>query len=93
MRLILAACLLLVPALATADNRTSDVQKMKTDDGARARKQNKNGVIDMGSESIEGTTGKGEGERIDIASFGKAASLISIRRDFIAEILKSAEDL
>ena len=93
MRFLLAAALLLVPALATADTRTPDAAKMKTDDCARARKQNKTCVIDMGTETLEGTAGKGDGERIDIIGFGKSASLIRIRRDFITEILKSAEDL
>jgi hypothetical protein len=93
MRFLLAATLLVVPALATADTRTPDAAQMKTDDCARARKQNKTCVIDMGTETLEGTTGKGEGERIDIIGFGKAESLVRIRRDFITEILKSAEDL
>jgi hypothetical protein len=93
MRFLLAAALLLVPALATADTRTPDAAKMKTDDCARARKQNKTCVIDMGTETLEGTVGKGDGERIDIIGFGTSASLIRIRRDFITEILKSAEDL
>ena len=90
MRFLLAA-VILVPSLALAD--TPDVQKMKTDDCARARRQNKTCVLDMGTETLEGTAGKNEGERVDIISFGKATSLIRIRRDFIAEIIKSAEDL
>lgn len=94
MRFFLAA-LLLVPAVSFADtkSRTPDARQMKTDDCARARKQNKTCVLDMGTETLEGTVGKGDGERIDIIGFGKSASLISIRRDFITEILKSAEDL
>jgi hypothetical protein len=92
MRFLLAA-LLFVPALARADHRTPDVHQMKTDDCARARKQNKTCVLDMGTETIEGTGVKGDGERVDLLSFGKATSLIRIRRDFITEILKSAEDL
>lgn len=92
MRLILAA-VLLVPSLALADGRSPDIGKMKTDDCARARKLDKTCVLDMGAEKLEGTVGKGDGTRIDIIRFGKAESLIQIRRDFIAEILKSAEDL
>lgn len=91
MRFLIAAMLLL-PATAFAD-APKDAQQMKTDDCARARKQNKTCVLDMGTETLEGTVGKGEGERIDIIGFGKAGSLIRIRRDFIAEIIKSAEDL
>jgi hypothetical protein len=90
MRIVIAA-LVLVPALAFAD--TPDAQRMKTDDCARARRQNKTCVLDMGTETLEGNVGRGEGERIDLIQFGKAASLIHIRRDFILEILKSAEDV
>ncbi|HEY5945713.1 MAG TPA: hypothetical protein VIV40_09490 [Kofleriaceae bacterium] len=90
MRIVIAA-LVLVPALALAD--TPDAQKMNTDDCARARKQNKTCVLDMGTETLEGTVGKGDGEKVDILTFGKLPSLIRIRRDFIVEILKSAEDL
>jgi hypothetical protein len=90
MRILLAA-LVLLPTLALAD--TPDAQQMKNDDCARARKQNKTCVLDMGNETLIGTVGKGEGDRVDILTFGKAESLISIRRDFIVEILKSAEDL
>jgi hypothetical protein len=47
----------------------------------------------MGTETLEGNVGKNEGERVDILTFSKLPSLIRIRRDFIVEILKSAEDL
>jgi hypothetical protein len=93
MRIVLAAALLLAPALAPADDRTPDAQKMKTDDCARARKQNKTCVLDMGSETIEGGISRGDGERVDVRIPTKAASLIRFRRDFITEILKTAEDL
>jgi hypothetical protein len=90
MRILLAA-VLLVPMTASAQSRTAE--QMKTDDCARARKQNKTCVLDMGAEKIEAGTGKGEGERVDIIRFGKSASLIRIRHEFIAEIIKTAEDL
>lgn len=96
MRLLLAAALF-VPSLAAADapakSRTPDVHQMKTDDCARARKQNKLCVLDMRGETLEGTVGKGDGERIGLVEFGKSGSLVRIRREFITEILKSAEDL
>ena len=91
MRILLVTALLLSPALAPAD--TPDVQQMKTDDCALARKHNRACIIDMGSETIEGGVSKNEGERVDIAVWGKATSLIRIRREFIAEIVKTAEDL
>jgi hypothetical protein len=90
MRIVLAA-LVLLPTLAFAD--TPDAQQMHSDDCARARKQNKTCVLDMGTETLEGNVGKNEGERVDILTFSKLPSLIRIRRDFIVEILKSAEDL
>jgi hypothetical protein len=90
MRILLAA-LVLVPTLALAD--TPDAQKMNTDDCARARKQGKTCVLDMGTETLEGRVGTNEGERADILTFSKLPSLVRVRRDFIVEILKSAEDL
>jgi hypothetical protein len=97
MRLFLAAVFVLVPAVAPADNapksRTPDAKQMKTDDCARARKQNKTCVLDMGTETLEGSVGKNDGERIDVKVFDKMGSMVRIRRDFIAEIIKTAEDL
>jgi hypothetical protein len=88
MRTVIAALLLMV-ATASAD----DAKKMATDDCARARAQNKTCVIDMGSEAIEGETPKNDGIRIDVLTPTKGISLIHIRRDFIVEIIKTAEDL
>lgn len=95
MRFLLAAALLAVPSVALADAaRTPDVSKMQTDDCARARKQNKTCVIDMGkAEEVEGNSPTAHGVAVGIIDFGKASSLIRIRKDFIAEILKTAEDL
>jgi len=96
MRLFLAAALLLAPALASADDpapRTPDAAKMHADDCARARKAGKTCVLDMGGEDIETSTPTAGGSAIGIISFGKRESLIRIRRDFITEILKSAENL
>ena len=95
MRSFLIATLLLVaPALASADSdRTPDAVKMKSDDCARARKQNKTCVLDMGKEDITGNSPTAGGAAIGIIKFGKADSLIRIRKDFIVEILKTAEDL
>jgi hypothetical protein len=98
MRTLFVATLLLVtPALAAADNppssQTTDVAKMKNDDCARARKANKTCVLDMGGESLEATAPTAGGGAVGVVTFGKATSLIRIRRDFITEILKTAEDL
>jgi hypothetical protein len=94
MRLLLAALLFAAPSLALADDtRTPDVTKMKTDDCARARKQNKTCVLDMGKEEVEGTSPTAHGVAVGIIDFGKASSLIRVRKDFIIEILKTAEDI
>jgi hypothetical protein len=100
MRIFFAtAALLLGTAAATADSKpskpsTPDATKMATDDCARARKQNKTCVLDMGKgDEIEGGTPTAGGSAIGIIQFTKAESLIRVRKDFIVEILKSAEDL
>jgi len=95
--LFLSAALLLTTATAFADgNKPSspaDATKMHNDDCARARKMNKTCVLDMKGEEVEGEKGSPGGTAIGIISFTKAESLIRIRRDFITEIIKSAEDI
>lgn len=105
MRLILSTALVLsMSTLAFADDgapaatpgkasATVDVQVMKTDDCARARKLGKTCVLDIGEEQIEGQVANGTGEGITTIDWGRAGSLIRLRRDFITEILRSAEDI
>jgi hypothetical protein len=50
-------------------------------------------VYDFSGDTIEGDLIKPEGTTVDARDFAKHSSLIKIRKDFIAEILKSAEDL
>ncbi len=50
-------------------------------------------VYDFSGDTIEGDLIKPEGTTVDAIDFAKHSSLIRIRKDFIAEILKSAEDL
>ena len=50
-------------------------------------------VYDFSGDTIEGDLVKPEGVGISARDFSKHSSLIRIRKDFIAEILKSAEDL
>ena len=90
--MLLALALTLLPTLATAD--TPDVHKMATDDCARARKQNKTCVlsIEEGTD-IEGDRPVSTESQILVNTFVTHSSLITIRRDFIPEILKTAEDL
>ena len=88
----LMLAVLLVPTLAFAE-AAPDVSKMKTDDCARARKANKTCVLDIGEETVEGTTVKPTGSAINARQFATLGSLIRIRKDFITEILKSAENI
>lgn len=50
-------------------------------------------VYDFSGDTIEGDLVKPEGTTVEARDFSKHSSLIKIRKDFIAEILKSAEDL
>jgi hypothetical protein len=66
---------------------------MKTDDCAKARKAGRQCVLDMGAEDVHGTTPSKDGIDTSVVTFKELGSLIRIRRDFIAEIIKSADDL
>ena len=90
MRILFA--LLLVPALASAEPAKTAEQKHEGDCAA-ARKANKTCVINMGSEDLTADKPVGEGIGVGVITTGKEPSLIHIRRDFIVEIIKSAEDL
>ena len=90
MRLLLA--ILIVPALAAADPAKTAEQK-HTDDCAAARKANKTCVIDMGKEELTAEKPAGDGIGVGVIQTGKEPSLIHLRRDFIVEIIKTAEDL
>lgn len=94
MRTLLVAALLGLAAPATADTRpSSDVTKMATDDCARARKAGKTCVLTIEDEDIEGGVPRIGETSVAVIEFPKTANLITLRRDFIPEILKSAEDL
>jgi len=50
-------------------------------------------VYDFSADTIEGDLVKPEGSDLNVRDFAKHSSLIKIRKDFIPEIIKSAEDL
>lgn len=50
-------------------------------------------TYDFSGDTIDGDLVKPDGEIVDTRSFASHTSLIRIRKDFIKEILKSAEDL
>jgi len=58
-----------------------------------AAPQGKVKVYDFSGDTIEGDLIKPEGSTVDARDFAKHSSLITIRKDFIKEIIKSAEDL
>jgi hypothetical protein len=59
----------------------------KADGGGKTK------VYDFTGDTIEGDLVKPEGSTVDARDFAKHSSLIRIRKDFIPEIIKSAEDL
>lgn len=50
-------------------------------------------VYDFSGDTIEGDLVKPDGTDLNARDFAKHSSLIRIRKDFIPEIIKSAEDL
>jgi hypothetical protein len=50
-------------------------------------------TYDFSGDTIEGDLVKPEGTEVNARDFAKHSSLIRIRKDFIPEIIKSAEDL
>jgi len=95
MRLLLAAILIsLAASPAAADpSPPRDVGKLATDDCARARRAKKDCVLTIESHEIEGGTPRNTGTTVTVLTTTKQPSLIRVRRDFIQEILKTAEDL
>ena len=61
--------------------------------GGGGDKAGKVKVYDFSGDTIEGDLIKPEGSTVDARDFAKHSSLIRIRKDFIPEIIKSAEDL
>jgi hypothetical protein len=91
--MLLSVTLASVPLTAAAETPAS-VEKMATDDCARARKLNKTCVLAITeSEIVEGGAPKSGEITITAVDWGRAGSLIRLRRDFIPEILRTAEDL
>lgn len=87
--------LVLLAAPAAADPvKTPDVRSMHTDDCAKAHAKNKACVIDMGKgEDVQGNGVSATGSTVVAMPTTNHGSMIHIRRDFIVEILKTAEDL
>jgi hypothetical protein len=69
------------------------VAQDKKGGGGKADAPPKVKVYDFSGDTIEGDLIRPEGSTVDARDFAKHASLIRIRKNFIPEIIKSAEDL
>ncbi|HEY1813384.1 MAG TPA: hypothetical protein VGG74_13625 [Kofleriaceae bacterium] len=91
MRTLIAALLLVsLPAIA---DPTPTATQMHSDDCAKARAANRQCVIDMNGIDVDGSRPGGNGIVSTVIGFTKQSSLVHIRRDFIEQILKTAQDL
>jgi hypothetical protein len=88
----LVIAVLLLPALAVAEPTKSAAQK-HTDECAAARKANKTCILDMGKEELTGDKPVGTGVGVAVIKIEKEPSLIHLRRDFIEQIIQTADDL
>jgi hypothetical protein len=79
MRKLLGALVLLLVFVGTASSQPKNDPKVK--------------VYDFSGDTIEGDLVKPEGTDLNARDFAQHSSLIRIRKDFIPEIIKSAEDL
>ena len=84
-RAVLASIIAAV-AVSLAMPATVDAQK-------KGKKGKKVKTYDFTGDNIDGDLVKPDGVSIDTRTFASHTSLIRIRKDFIKEILKSAEDL
>lgn len=92
--LLILVLLSIAPGVALADSKPApDPKQMVTDDCAKAVKAHKQCVIDMGGESIDGEAPKGDGMGVVAAAFDRLGKLMHPRRDFIEEIVRTAEDI
>ena len=72
---------------------TAGVAAAQPKPAAGGKDAGKTKVYDFSGDTIEGDLVKPEGSTVDARDFAKHSSLIRIRKDFIPEIIKSAEDL
>ncbi len=84
--LSIVAVLVMIAGAAYADDKKGGGAK-GGDSGGKVK------VYDFSGDTIEGDLIKPEGSTVDARDFAKHSSLIRIRKDFIPEIIKSAEDL
>jgi hypothetical protein len=85
--LIAVALVLVVVGGSAAQAQPADKKGDKPAGNAKVK------VYDFSGDTIEGDLIRPEGTTVDARDFAKHSSLITIRKDFIKEIVKSAEDL
>ena len=93
MRIVAIALVISLMAAASAEPTSAEPARMVTDDCAIARRAHKTCVLDVPAEDVDGTLPTVDDLAVRILAFGKAGSLVRVRRDFIPEIVKTAEDL
>jgi hypothetical protein len=91
MRSCLVLVLLTAPALAEPKTKTAEA--MHTDDCANARKQGKTCVLTIENEHVQGGVPTANATGVAVIETGRQPSLIRLRREFIVEMIRSAEDL
>jgi hypothetical protein len=99
MHRLLAIALVLVSSLAAsvaaADPKPTpnEPPPMSTDDCAKATAAHRRCELDLKPEDLEGHKPVNQGVDTSTLTFAKMGSLLHIRRDFIQQIIKSADEL
>ena len=86
---LVMAAFYLVPNLAYAQSTTAPANSDPVDGVV----YKKNTEYDFEDDNIEGSFVRPEGEYLDARRRARYSSLIRVRKDFIPEMLKSAEDI
>lgn len=79
-------------AQTAATTSTPTAQDQAASDCARARKMHRTCVLTIEAENVNGKNATGDGTIVSVPTHGKQASLIRLREDFRAEIIRSAEN-
>jgi hypothetical protein len=93
MRRLLIPIFLLASTTAALAQSKSSANDLADQDCARARKLHKTCVLTFGGDTIDKGPVTGDGTDVSALQHEKQPSLIRLRSDFRAEIIKSAEDI
>lgn len=89
----LLASLSIIGAIALASPLAAMAQNKPKARAAKAEEPKKVRNYDFTGDEIDGELVKPDGDFLDTRKFASHTSLIRLRKDFIKEIVKSAEDL